>query len=196
MSFIQRTFMIFIPQNTDFQGKLDTYEALLIKWSARLNLVSKSTLLHIKSRHFEDSLQLLQLLEVTDSVVDVGTGAGFPGMVLAMCGLDVTLVDSDEKKCVFLENVSRETRTSVKVVCSRVESFQSDEKFDVVCSRGVASLTKLVHLTSHLIKKSHSKGLFLKGENVDIELSEISADRIIKTKSLIQPNSYIIQYQY
>lgn len=188
--------MIFVPQNSHFQDKLDTYESLLIKWSARLNLVSKSTLLHIKSRHFEDSLQLLRFLEVTDSIVDVGTGAGFPGMVLAMCGLDVTLVDSDEKKCVFLENVSRETGTPVKVVCSRVESYQGDKKFDVVCSRGVTSLPSLVHLTSHLVKKSHSRGLFLKGENVDIELSQISGERIIKTKSLIQPNSYIIQYQY
>lgn len=188
--------MSFFEQSSELKQRLDIYESLLLKWSASLNLVAKSTLSNIRSRHFEDSLQLVSFLNIEDKIVDLGTGAGFPGMVLAMCGHNVTLVDSDQKKCVFLENVSRETNTPVKIVCSRVEQFVSRETFDVVCSRGVASLSTLIEISEHLVKKEHSKGLFLKGENVDIELSDIPSDRIVKTQSLIQPNSYIIQYRY
>jgi 16S rRNA (guanine527-N7)-methyltransferase len=188
--------MSFFKQSADLKQKLDIYESLLIKWSASLNLVAKSTLSNIRSRHFEDSLQLVPFVGRSDKIVDLGTGAGFPGMVLAMCGFNVTLVDSDQKKCVFLENVSRKTNTPVKIVCSRVEHFFSDEKFDVVCSRGVASLSTLIEISEHLIKKEHSKGLFLKGENVDIELSDISSDRILKKQSLIHANSYIVEYRY
>ena len=188
--------MSFIEHNSDLGQKLDIYESLLLKWSTSLNLVAKSTLSNIRSRHFEDSLQLLPFLNQGDRVVDLGTGAGFPGMVLAMCGFNVTLVDSDQKKCVFLENVSRETNTPVKIICSRIEQFVSDEVFDVVCARGVASLSILITISEHLIRKEHSRGLFLKGENVDIELSNISSDRILKKQSLIHPNSYIIEYRY
>lgn len=188
--------MSLFEQSFDLKYKLDTYESLLLKWSSSLNLVAKSTLSNIKPRHFDDSLQLVPFLKPADKIVDLGTGAGFPGMVLAMCGFDVTLVDSDQKKCVFLENVSRETKTATKIVCSRVEEFVSDQKFDIVCSRGVASLSKLIDISEHLVIKNHSKGIFLKGENVDIELLDISSHRIQKTHSVIQQNSYIIQYRY
>ena len=188
--------MFFYEQYPDLKQKLDIYERLLLKWSASLNLVAKSTLSSVNLRHFEDSLQLVSFLNKEDTVVDLGAGAGFPGMVLAMCGFRVTLVDSDQKKCVFLENVSRETNTSVKIICSRVEQFVSRETFDAVCSRGVAPLSTLIDISKHLIKKDHSIGLFLKGENVDTELSDISSDRIQKTKSATHQSSYIIQYRY
>lgn len=188
--------MSFIKQNSDLKDKLDIYEGLLIKWSASLNLVAKSTLSNIRARHFEDSLQLMPFLSPQDDICDVGTGAGFPGMVLAMCGYNVTLIDSDQKKCVFLENVSRETKTPVKIICSRIESFKSDKKFDVICSRGVSSLSSLIQLTSHLAKTNQSKGLFLKGENVDTELSQVSLERFTKHRNQLNPNSYIVEYQY
>ncbi|QOL20004.1 16S rRNA (guanine(527)-N(7))-methyltransferase RsmG [Candidatus Bodocaedibacter vickermanii] len=188
--------MSYYEQYPDLNHKLDIYESLLQKWSTSLNLVAKSTLSSIRLRHFNDSLQLLPFLNKTDKIVDLGTGAGFPGMILAMCGFNVTLIDSDQKKCVFLENVSRETNTQAKIVCSRIEQFASRETFDIVCSRGVASLSTLISISKHLISKDHSIGLFLKGENVDIELSDISSDRFHKIKSPIQPNSYIIQYRY
>lgn len=182
--------------SSDLKDKLDIYESLLIKWSASLNLVAKSTLSNIRTRHFEDSLQLLPFLNPQDTICDVGTGAGFPGMVLAMCGYNVTLIDSDQKKCVFLENVSRETKTPVKIFCSRIEFFESDTKFDVICSRGVASLSTLIQLTNHLAITNQSKGLFLKGENVDTELSQVLLEKFTKNTSQLNPNSYIIEYQY
>lgn len=188
--------MSIVKLNPELNFKLDIYEELLIKWSASLNLVAKSTLSDIKSRHFEDSLQLLTFLQPDDRIIDLGTGAGFPGMILAMCGFNVTLLDSDQKKCVFLENVSRETNTPVNVICSRIESYNPEKKFDVITARGVASLPNLISISNHLVLKGITRGLFPKGENVDIELSEISTGRFTKSKSLINPSSYIIQYQY
>jgi 16S rRNA (guanine527-N7)-methyltransferase len=191
----------FFSQNLELQQKLNIYHDLLIKWSASLNLVAKSTLMNIRQRHFEDSLQLVSMLSSKDKIVDIGTGAGFPGMVLALCGFDVTLVESDQKKCVFLENVSRETSSNVKIVCSRIENYlpPKDKRFDVVCSRGLAPLSELIFLSQHLIKESVSRGLFLKGANVGQELSEIASEnlcRIQKIESSTNSSSSIIQYQF
>jgi 16S rRNA (guanine527-N7)-methyltransferase len=182
--------------NTDLEKKLKIYEELLLKWSSSLNLVAKSTLQGIRTRHFADSLQLVPFLSAEDRILDLGSGAGFPGMVLAMCGYNVTLLDSDQKKCVFLENVSRETETKALIVCSRIESYMPDEKFDIISARGVASLSKLINLSKGFIKKEHTKGLFLKGENVDLELSNLPENRLYKLPSQINPGSYIIQYQF
>lgn len=185
----------------DLRHKLAIYEQLLVKWSASLNLVAKSTLSNVWLRHFEDSLQLVPLLSRTDRIVDIGSGAGFPGMVLALCGFDVTLIESDQKKCVFLENVSRETSSRVEVICSRIEKHvpSIDDRFDVVCSRGLASLSELITLSKNLIREGHSRGLFLKGISVDNEISEIGIEqlgRVEKIKSLTSSNSSIIKYQF
>lgn len=193
--------MHYFSKNAEFQQKLLIYKELLLKWSSSLNLVSKSTLADIERRHFEDSLQIAPLLSSTDKIVDIGTGAGFPGMVLALCGFDVTLIESDQKKCVFLENVSRETNSKVNVICTRIENFQptEHERFDVICSRGLAPLSVLIQISQHLIKKNHSKGIFLKGVSVDEEISILPAEfisRIQRLSSSTNSNSSIIQYQF
>ena len=94
--------------------RLKIYQKLLEEWQKKINLVSSSTLPSLWKRHFEDSLQLLPYLpEKKGSIIDLGTGAGFPGLVLAIVlpeKLKVTLVESDFKKCLFLETVSRETK--------------------------------------------------------------------------------------
>lgn len=185
----------------ELRHKLSIYEQLLVKWSASLNLVAKSTLSNVWLRHFEDSLQLVPLLSPSDRIVDIGSGAGFPGMVLALCGFNVTLIESDQKKCVFLENVSRETNSRVNVICSRIEKYRPsiDDRFDIVCSRGLASLSELAALSQNLIRQGQSQGLFLKGANVDKEISEMSIEqlgRIEKIKSLLGSNSCIIKYQF
>lgn len=180
----------------DLEEKLKIYEELLLKWSNSLNLVAKSTLEDIHSRHFEDSLQLIPFLSPEDKILDLGSGAGFPGMVLAICGYNVTLVDSDQKKCVFLENVSRETNTEVAIVCSRIESYMPTKTFDIISARGVASLSKLITLSERFVQKEYTKGLFLKGENVDLELSNLSKNRLHKTPSQVNPGSYIVHYQF
>lgn len=182
------------PQDTE--KKLQVYERLLIKWSKSINLVSKSTIPYIRERHFQDSMQLIPFLKRDDSIIDIGSGAGFPGMVLAIYGFKVTLLDSDEKKCVFLENVSRETNTRVDIVCDRMENFVPLKPFDVVCSRGVAVLKKLIVGSKKLVREGSSRGLFLKGERIDLEIDPTIMDRIAKIESLKTLGSYIIQYQF
>ena len=91
---------------------LEQYQALLLKWQEKINLISPATIKDCWNRHFEDSLQLLPLIPNGPQVLyDLGSGAGFPGLVLALTRSDiaVTLVESDAKKCAFLSAVSRET---------------------------------------------------------------------------------------
>lgn len=185
-----------ITSSFGIENKLTIYKQLLLKWSPRLNLVSKNTLDDTDNRHFKDSEQLIPFLKHTDKIVDIGSGAGFPGMILAMHGFDVTLVESDQKKCVFLENVSRETNTPVNIVCGRVEKYKPLDLFDIVCSRGVAPLLALIQLSSHLVKKGSSFGLFLKGKQVNSELLHIDFSRIKKIPSVTELGSFVIYYQY
>jgi 16S rRNA (guanine527-N7)-methyltransferase len=101
-------------------------------------------------------------------VIDLGSGAGFPGMVLAMMGLNVQLVESDQRKAVFLREVSRETKTPVIVHSCRIEALQSITA-DVVTARALAPLKELI---SHMQYLKISHGVFLKGENIDAEIHD------------------------
>lgn len=179
-----------------FEDKLAIYKSLLCKWNPKLNLVAASTLADIENRHFADSLQLAKFIPKHHRVVDIGSGAGFPGMVLALYGYDVILVEVDEKKCVFLRNVSRETNTDVEIVTSRVESFQPDNLFDAVTSRGVAPVADLIKLTSHLIQTGKSLGYFLKGERVAEEIKNLNSEQISLFQSDSNPESNIVIYKY
>lgn len=154
------------------QENLQTYKILLENWQRKINLVSSSTLPHLWERHFEDSLQLLPYFPSTNStLIDLGSGAGFPGLVLAICRketLSVTLVESDLRKCLFLENVSRETFSSVKILRSRIESLPP-LKTDIITARGLAPLPRLLEYALPLMKET-SVCLFLKGKEVDQEI--------------------------
>lgn len=154
--------------------KLDIYQNLLIKWGEKINLVSKSTLADVQTRHFDDALQLApHIPNHKSTIVDIGTGAGFPGMVLAMLGYNVSLVEIDQKKCVFLENVANLTQTKVKIFCERIENHA--EKYDVITSRAVAPLKQLM-IWSKGVAHSQSIGLFLKGENYQDEIDALGDD--------------------
>lgn len=155
--------------------RLKEYQRLLEVWQKKLNLVSPASLSEAWERHFVDSLQLLSHLPPEQiSLVDLGSGAGFPGLVLAVARpetLSVTLIESDFKKCVFLENVSRETFSPVKILQSRIEVLESSIQGDVITARGLAPLSKLLEYAFPLMKKE-SVGLFLKGKEVDREIAE------------------------
>lgn len=156
------------------EEKLSLYQDLLVKWGQKINLVSKTTLDDIQTRHFDDSMQLTPYIPSTDAtIVDIGTGAGFPGMVLAMLGYNVSLVEIDQKKCVFLENVANLTQTNVAVFSNRIENHT--EKYDVITSRAVAPLKQLL-IWSKALAHSKSIGLFLKGENYQDEIDALGED--------------------
>jgi 16S rRNA (guanine527-N7)-methyltransferase len=165
------------PENVSREtfGRLKTYHHLLEVWQKKLNLVSSLSLPEAWDRHFMDSCQLLSYLppEVV-SLIDLGSGAGFPGLVLAIMKpeiLSVTLVESDFKKCIFLENVSRETKTPVKILRSRIEDLDKSIQGDVITARGLAPLSLLLSYAFPLMKK-RSVGLFLKGKGVEKEIQE------------------------
>ena len=135
----------FTPEQRE---KLDIYHRLLLKWQKSINLVSPKTLQDAWQRHFIDSVQLSPLIrkegDVT-SLVDVGSGAGFPGMVLAILHPDiqVTMIESDQRKSIFLQNVSRETSTPVTILNERIEAPRELIRADIMTARALASLSEL-----------------------------------------------------
>ncbi len=161
------------------------YAALLTKWNAAINLVSPRSLEDLWRRHFLDSAQLRAYLPETPDaaervILDVGAGAGFPGMVLALldCGR-VHLVEADQRKAQFLREVARVTGAAVEIHPLRVESpalAAALPRVDVVTCRAFAPLPRLLALTERfLLSKDGDKGaigLFLKGRRVDEELTE------------------------
>ncbi len=159
-------------QNQETNPHLQTYQALLELWQRKINLVASSTLSHLWERHFKDSFQLLPYLPKTRStLIDLGSGAGFPGLVLAICkgdALEVTLVEADLRKCLFLENVSRETFSAVKILRSRIEALPH-LKADIITARGLAPLPRLLDYAFPLMKET-SICFFLKGKEVDKEI--------------------------
>ena len=146
--------------------KLEVYKQLLEKWQKAVNIVSRGTLEFFWDRHILDSLQILTYIK-GKTVLDVGSGGGFPGMVLAICtNFQVTCLDSDMKKMLFLEEIARLTSTNVRILTMRIEDLQ--EKFDTVCARGFSSLKNLISVTL-----THSQyGVFLKGCKINQEIDE------------------------
>lgn len=156
------------------QEKLEKYLALLEKWQPKINLISNNTLGNAWERHFEDSMQLADILPEGDKVLfDLGCGAGFPGLVLAMMRpeLKVYLVESDQKKCSFLKTVSRETETPVEIYNCRIEDVSRETKPDIITARALASLDALFDYCADWIAANSTVTLiFMKGENADQEL--------------------------
>ena len=134
--------MSFVSRETE--GRLRTYQARLAKWQERINLVSPATVKDSWERHFEDSIQLLPLIPgKVRTLYDLGSGAGFPGLVLAVARPDisVTLVESDTKKCAFLSAVSRETGVAVTVENTRIEAATRVlPPPDLITARALAAL--------------------------------------------------------
>ncbi|HZH11393.1 MAG TPA: 16S rRNA (guanine(527)-N(7))-methyltransferase RsmG [Microvirga sp.] len=159
------------------QEKLELLERELRRWQAIKNLVGPATLEHIWDRHIVDSLQLLDLAPNARTWVDLGSGAGFPGLVLAIAGqargLQMHLVESNSRKCSFLRHVARLTGASVTVHATRLETVIPGfvGKADVVSARALASLTQLLEWTEPMLKAG-TIGLFPKGRDAESELTE------------------------
>jgi len=152
-------------------AKLDRYAELLGEWSQKFNLVAPSTIPHIWSRHFLDSAQLFSSIPHYAVVADLGSGAGFPGLVLSIMGIpNIHLIESTGKKVDFLRAVIADLALSATVHQARIEDIK-DLKADIVTARALASLKELLPLATRLLKKD-GVCLFLKGQNADTELAE------------------------
>jgi 16S rRNA (guanine527-N7)-methyltransferase len=154
-------------------ARLKAYADILADWNARHNLVAKSTLPDIWQRHFWDSAQLAPLIPAgARSLADLGSGAGFPGLVLAamLPGLAVTLYEATTKKCAFLRLAAERMGIPVAVQNARLEDLPC-QPFDVVTARALAPLPQLLGYAQNFVGPN-SVCLFLKGQNVGAELTE------------------------
>ncbi len=167
-----------IDVSRETHEKLELYHALLLKWQKAINLVSSKTIDEAWVRHFADSVQIDRHMPFDVSresriVFDLGSGAGFPGLVLAILrpDLKVRLIESDERKCQFLKTVSRETNVDVTVHNSRIEDVQNDICPDLITARALADLkTLLEYIEPWALASPNLQCLFLKGAKVEEEL--------------------------
>jgi 16S rRNA (guanine527-N7)-methyltransferase len=178
--------------------RLRRYADLLLDWNSRHNLVSPRSLDDLWRRHFWDSAQLATLVpENAKTLADLGSGAGFPGLVLAEMLRDrirVTLQDATAKKCAFLIAVAETMDLPVVVVNKRMEEG-SAQAFDVVTARACAPLPKLLGYAQNFIG-TNSVCLFLKGQNVGSELTEAHKSWKMKVRqipSLTDPSGVILE---
>ena len=144
-------------------ARLEAYAALLVRWSGRINLVAASTLDALWRRHFLDSAQLLPFVPPdARNLIDLGSGAGFPGLVLAIMGVPgVELVEADARKCAFLREAARVATAPVVIHNARIDSLPP-RVVDVVTARGVAPLARLLPWAERLIGRE-TVCLFPKG---------------------------------
>jgi len=157
------------------QEKLRQFAALVEKWSAKINLVSKADIPHLWDRHIQDSLQILpHIPSSTEAAIDLGSGAGFPGMVLAIAtNIPFTLIESDKRKAAFLQDAARELSAPVKILPTRIETAQTTAA-PLVTARALAPLEKLLALAApHLAPGGIC--LFPKGKNWENELTAAKA---------------------
>ena len=165
--------------------RLKSYADSLTLWQQRINLVAPSTLPDVWHRHFADSAQLVDLApDSLETWLDLGSGAGFPGMVAAILLAErpeprprVVLIESDQRKAAFLGEVVRRAALapaiSVDILCMRIETAATRGMLraaDVVSARALAPLEKLIGLASPLMKAS-GRGLFMKGRGIEAELA-------------------------
>ncbi len=154
--------------------KLNIYHGLLQKWQKGINLVSATTLNNAWNRHFLDSAQLLRFIDSDVKVIaDLGSGAGFPGLVLAVLNpnLEVHLIESDERKCLFLRTVSRGTGVNVSIHNQRIENVADSISPDLVTARAFANLNTI--FDNSILWANRNKNLqllLLKGEKAPDEI--------------------------
>lgn len=152
--------------------RLQIYVDVLEDWNSRMNLVARSTLEMVWHRHMLDSAQLFPLIpEKAKVLVDLGSGAGFPGVVLAIMGVpEVHLIESTGKKTAFLREVSKETGISPKIHNNRIEAVKPFVA-DVITARALAPLDKLLGY-AHPFSGPDTRHFYLKGQHVGNELTD------------------------
>jgi 16S rRNA (guanine527-N7)-methyltransferase len=160
-----------VPVSRETLERLDTYVALLRAWNQRINLVGATTMGDPWRRHILDSAQLLPHMPATaKTVVDLGSGAGLPGLVLALLsGRETHLVESDQRKSVFLREAVRATGANATIHAVRAERMPVIAA-DIVTARALAPLADLLGLAAPFLAP-HGRCLFLKGRNAAEELT-------------------------
>jgi 16S rRNA (guanine527-N7)-methyltransferase len=151
--------------------RLEMFESMLRRWQKTINLVGTRSLDDVWRRHFLDSAQLCHLLKDVETVADIGSGGGFPGLVIAiMTDAHVTLIESDHRKAAFLREASREAGAQTTIIAERAEVATATPA-EAVTARAVAPVEKLLSLAKPWIRPG-GQCFFLKGAAVEEELTD------------------------
>ena len=155
------------------QSLLDQFQNLVLKWDKSLNLIATSPRSQISTRHIQDSLNLVSICEETEGRwVDLGSGGGFPGVVVAISKrqtpLEITLIEADRRKCVFLQEVRRRLGLQFSIRAERIEAVPALSA-EIISARALAPLPELLALAVPHGKKQ-TRFLFPKGQNWSLEL--------------------------
>ena len=185
-------------------SKLEIYADCLIEWQSKFNLIGKSTINSLWHRHILDSIQLVSTIpEDFQSLMDIGTGAGLPGFILAIyynqLGKDIYLVDSNKKKCTFLDYVATRCNVDVKIYAERLQDLAVKDSFkvDVITARAFASIDNIMSLSRPYAHKK-TKYLLQKGVNAKSELTNAKISSKLRVEfinSVTQENSYILNIE-
>jgi 16S rRNA (guanine527-N7)-methyltransferase len=192
-----------VPLSDVDQQRLNIYQDLLLRWQGMLNLVSAATVPHLWTRHIADSAQLRNLAPNALRWADLGSGGGFPGLVIAILladlpGAQVHLIERDKRKAAFLQSVSRETGAPAIIHPASVENVvPSLQDIEIVTSRAVGSLAELIGWSLPLLQRG-ATGLFLKGRSVREEIGALTdADADLSTlPSRTDPSGRIVSVRY
>lgn len=174
---------------------LEFLESELRRWQTRMNLISAATVDEIWDRHILDSLQLVQLEPNKKIWLDIGSGAGFPGLVVSLCKLEISgfemhLVERDHRKCAFLREVARVTGAPVVIHNNDIATCVGGlPQPDVITSRAVAPVGDLI-ASVHAKLKNGATGLFMKGRKLDPTLTSKSISSIYRIDILPSITSY------
>jgi len=186
-----------ISLNNNILEKLEKYKDILIEWNEKINLTAITDEYEIIMKHFIDSLELVKYIDSSKKVIDVGTGAGFPGIVIAIYfegKLDITLLDALNKRINFLQEVINTLQlTNITLVHGRAEECakmkEHREKYDLVVSRAVASLPVLLEYEIPYVKVGGSC-LIMKGDNVDVEIEKAKKAFVVLNAKIVNRYDY------
>lgn len=175
--------------------RLASYAALLRRWNATINLIGRADEAELERRHIEDSLQLIPLIpDGTRSALDLGSGAGFPGLVLAVAtGIPFTLIEADQRKCAFLREAARVTDAPVDIQAVRMETVAA--RAPLVTARALASVSDLLPTLARLVAPGGA-ALLMKGRTAEDELTAVGPQwqmRVERHASRTRPGAAILK---
>jgi 16S rRNA (guanine527-N7)-methyltransferase len=169
-----------IDVSRETMERLEAFAELTAKWTVKINLIAKSTIPDIWNRHIIDSAQVYQFAENPKNWVDIGSGGGFPGIVLSILAKEqspetkFTLIESDARKCTFLRTAIRELDLNAYVITQRIEKAEM-QNADVVSARALGSISDLLPLVDRHLKPS-GQALLMKGRSFASELDAVGGD--------------------
>lgn len=191
--FIEEVQKLGITPTKEQLKQLEKFYQLLIEWNQKINLTRITEKEEVYLKHFYDSLTITKEIDLSkiNTLCDVGTGAGFPGIVLKIFypNLQITLIDSLLKRVNYLNEVIKELNLKdIKAIHTRGEDYH--QNFDIVTARAVANIEKLLKYTMHLVNEN-GKLIAMKG-NIEEELTENIRKRISKKYKIIKINKFLL----